>query len=509
MSSRYNFLLNSVMKSSLLTTVLCVLSVPIFSQNDLDAMRYSQTYFGGTARSKAMAGSFGALGADGSAMAINPAGIGLYKKGDINIGLGLKFSTAKATHNGTEFSTPTSNATFDGLNVVGAWDSKIDPKSHHALGFSGNQLVNFNSDIYIEGSSNHKSITQDMLRLAKGVSPRNLDGSYEGLAFNTLALDTFDGKYYSFVNTKFNTKQATDIQKSGRINEWNINYAYGYDDKLYIGASLGISSVNYSYQSTYTEVDDKDSMRVNGSGSTYDYGVYYYPGFGGFKDLTYQETFRTTGTGVNLKLGAIYRATDFLRLGVSYATPTFYNLTDTYIYSMTTRFDEGDSYSQENPPTPGGKFKYKLVTPMRLTGSLAFLFNKYGALNIDYDFLDYSSASLRSSPQVFTGVNNTIKTKYGQTSNLRVGAEVVLRPIYLRAGYAMYGSPFGNTFSGDGVKTFYTGGVGYRMNKFYVDLAVTHSVMSEAYYMYNSNYVDKSTINNSGTTIGITVGSKF
>lgn len=146
------------MKSGLYITVLCALSVPLLSQNDLDAIRYSQTYFGGTARSKAMAGSFGALGADGSAMAINPAGIGLYKKGDINIGLGLKFSTAKATHNGTEFSTPTSNATFDGLTIVGAWDSKADPKSHHSLGLSGSQLVNFNSDIYIEGSSNHKSI---------------------------------------------------------------------------------------------------------------------------------------------------------------------------------------------------------------------------------------------------------------------------------------------------------------------------------------------------------------
>lgn len=497
------------MKSSLYIAVLCALSVPLSAQNDLDAIRYSQTFFGGTARSKAMAGSFGALGADGSAMAINPAGIGLYKKGDINIGLGLRFSTAKTQHNNSEFSTPTSNATFDGLTIVGAWDGKLDPKSHHALGFSGNQLVNFNSDVYIEGNSNNKSITQDMLAAAKGVAPRNLDGSYEGLAFNTLALDTLDGKYYSFVDTKYNLKQANEIQKSGRINEWNFNYAYGYDDKLYIGASLGISSINFNYQSTYTESDSKDSLRVNGTSSTYSYGVYYYPGFGGFKDLTYQETFRTSGTGVNLKLGAIYRATDFLRLGVSYATPTFYNLTDTYIYSMTTRFDEGDSYSEDNPPTPGGKFKYKLVTPMRLTGSIALLFQKYGALNIDYDYLDYSAASLRSTPQVFTGVNNTIKTKYSSTSNLRVGAEVVLRPIYLRAGYAMYGSPFGNTFNGDGVRTFYTGGVGYRMNKFYVDLAVTQSVTNETYYMYNSDFVDKSTINNSGTTIGITVGSKF
>ena len=33
-----------------------------FAQNEVDALRYSQLTFGGTARSTAMAGAFGALG---------------------------------------------------------------------------------------------------------------------------------------------------------------------------------------------------------------------------------------------------------------------------------------------------------------------------------------------------------------------------------------------------------------------------------------------------------------
>lgn len=507
------------MKNSLYIAVLSVLTLPLLSQNDLDAMRYSQTFFGGTSRSKAMAGSFGALGADGSCMAINPAGIGLYKKGDINIGFGLKIGSVDATHNGTSFNTSSTNATFDGLTLVGAWYSKTDPKSHHSIGLSGNQLVNFNSKIYIEGNSNHKSITTDMLATAKGINVDNLDGGYAGLAFNTLALDSIYGQYYSFVNTRVNFKQANDVQKTGRINEWNFNYAYGYDDKLYLGASLGISSVNFNYRSTYSEVDNENNMRLGYNTSTnslfgtyndgYNDSVYYYSGFGGFKDLTYEETYRTTGTGYNLKIGAIYRAADFIRLGASFVTPTFYNLTDTYIYSMSTHFDEGGSYSQENPTSPGGRYSYKVVTPLKFTGSVAFLYKKFGAINIDYDIINYKQASLQSSDNSFTGVNNTIKKKYGQTSNLRVGAELVFSPLYVRLGYAMYGSPFGDTFSGNDVTTFYTGGVGYRRNKFYVDLSFTKSGSNENYYMYNSAYVDKSTLKNSGTTIGITVGSKF
>jgi hypothetical protein len=105
----------------------------LYSQNDIDAMRYSQTYFGGTARSKAMAGSFGALGADGSCMGINPAGIGLYKKGDINLSLGLIFNSVDATHNGEVNNNLKANVNFNGLTLVGAWDSKTNKDNHHGL----------------------------------------------------------------------------------------------------------------------------------------------------------------------------------------------------------------------------------------------------------------------------------------------------------------------------------------------------------------------------------------
>ena len=137
------------MKLFISITTISLLSLSLTSQNDIDALRYSQTYFGGTSRSKAMAGSFGALGADGSCMSNNPAGIGLYKKGDINISFGLKFYSVDATHNGTANKSFKASVPFDGLTLVGAWDSKQQPDNHHALGLSCNQISNFNSYISI------------------------------------------------------------------------------------------------------------------------------------------------------------------------------------------------------------------------------------------------------------------------------------------------------------------------------------------------------------------------
>src|ERR1035438_4467302 len=52
------------------------------AQTDVDALRYSQMFPGGTARSMAMGDAFGALGGDFSCLSMNPAGIGLFRKNE-------------------------------------------------------------------------------------------------------------------------------------------------------------------------------------------------------------------------------------------------------------------------------------------------------------------------------------------------------------------------------------------------------------------------------------------
>ncbi|MCD6018881.1 MAG: hypothetical protein K0S53_2002 [Bacteroidetes bacterium] len=498
------------MKFLFSVTTLSLLSFPLVSQNDIDAIRYSQTFFGGTSRSKAMAGSFGALGADGSCMANNPAGIGLYRKGDINLSLGLKFFSVEAIHNGTSNKNFKASVPFDGLTIVGAWDSKLQPDNHHSLGLSCNQIVNFNSNTTIEGKANFKSIANDFLSSANGKALNNLDNSYSGMAYDNYLIDRYDtttNQYATLINTKYDLIQSKEIETRGKINEWCFSYAYGYKDKLYLGATLGIPIISFSHNSVYSETDVNDSMRL----STNSNPTYYYPteGVGGFKSMSYQETYKTTGTGYNLKVGIIYRAAEFIRLGASFHSPTIYNLSDGYVYKMNANYDEGGSFTTQYPPDNGGKFNYQVITPMKFIGSIALLYQKLGVINIDYDIINYKQASLQSSPQEFTGVNAVIRNKYSQTSNLRVGAEANLKPMFVRLGYAMYGSPFGETFTGDFVKSFYTGGIGFRKEKMYLDISFTKSMNSENYYMYNPKFVDKTTLKNSGTTIAVTVGSKF
>jgi hypothetical protein len=69
------------------------------AQNDVDAMRYSQLTFGGTARFASMAGSMGALGGDISTLSFNPAGIALFRKTELSITPSFFSQTTTSTYN--------------------------------------------------------------------------------------------------------------------------------------------------------------------------------------------------------------------------------------------------------------------------------------------------------------------------------------------------------------------------------------------------------------------------
>ena len=65
-------------------------STPLLhAQNEADVLRYGWIDPLHSARVTAMGGAFGALGADLSCMGINPAGLGLYRRGDVAVNAGI------------------------------------------------------------------------------------------------------------------------------------------------------------------------------------------------------------------------------------------------------------------------------------------------------------------------------------------------------------------------------------------------------------------------------------
>jgi hypothetical protein len=493
-----------------------------YSQNDIDAIRYSRIGGGGSSRFIAMGGAFGAIGADPSCAAYNPAGLGLIRKGELSFSGGLRISNNEGTIYKTSTSLPDAKFTFNNFAFAYAWSPVKDPDSRNVIAFTNTQLQNFSSSVRMSGYTNSSSIARDMWNIASQSGPDNLNYFYEGLAFETAVLDTINGQFISLVDPKRTVKQTRDLVTSGRVNDLNFSYAYSYKDKFYIGGSLGFPRVEYTSTTTHTEVDDKDSMRIafdtSSYTTTYVDGIPalngFYENLLGFNSLEYTEYFKTQGTGFNFKIGGIARLNDMVRVGLYYHTPTIYNLSDTYYNSMSASFDKDKSYNytSRNPLAEDGDgfFEYKVITPSRFGVNSAFIIQKMAVIGLDYELVNYRKAQLSSDKlSDFAGVNSVIKTKYSHGHNVRIGGELNIKPVMIRAGYAMQGSPFGDVFTGSFVRHTVSAGLGFRgSGQWYFDLVLAKTFSKEDYFPFTT-LPTKATINYNATTLAATIGLKF
>ncbi|MCC6371253.1 MAG: outer membrane protein transport protein, partial [Bacteroidia bacterium] len=327
--------------------------------------------------------------------------------------------------------------------------------------------------------------------------------------------------FFSFLDTKRTVKQTRDIVTKGRQKEFNFSVAHTFKDNFYIGASIGVPVINFTSTTTHIETDEKDSMQVTITspiGKPVTYTTSYvdglptiYTGLLGFSSLEYTEYFRTNGTGINLKIGAIYRVNDMFRVGFNYQSKSYYNLTDVYFNSMTTRFDKPGSYPiMDTVPKGRGYYKYKLVTPSRVALSGAFIYKKLGLISVDYEMVNYGKAQLNgANASDFSTANNAIQKSFGMAQNIRIGAELNIKPMMLRLGYNMQGSPYGAIFTGNYVRNTVSLGVGFRNQKnLFFDLAWFKTLSKEDYYMFRTLNTKSSFVFNN-TSIAATIGRKF
>lgn len=488
-----------------------------FSQTDEDVIRYSNIGSGGTPRFIALGGAMGALGGDMSCVSTNPAGIGIMLKSDLNFSFGMNFANTITQFNGNTNKKLNPALTFNFLGISGGAVDKKHTDNRHTFAITLNQLQNFNQNIEIKGRpTKGKSMTLDMLDYAKGKSPKNLDLTYEGAAYYTYLIDLLDtnnfNSYYSYIDTSKSFLQQNNISKSGRINELAFSYAYSFNDDVYLGASLSIPFLKFRYNSDYAEIDDKNEMYIiknpnNTYSSSYPYTVNYYQSLGGIKDFHYQTTYTTTATGFNIKLGGIWRTTDYLRIGLYYHSPVWYKAEDAYYYTLTTHWDEGSSISITKPDG-GGIYKYTIITPSKFAFAISGIVKNIMSINAEYQLIDYSKGLLKSSDVgVFDNANKALAEKYKLTGNLKCGIESNTKPVMFRIGWASYGSPFGNQFSGNYVKNIFSVGAGFKTTNFYYDIAIVKTYIGkQEYYMYNPKYADVTNITLNLTQIVFTIG---
>ncbi len=468
------------MKKIIFLTLIIACHLFANAQTADDALRYSLTKYNSTARSAAMGGAFGALGGDFSSISINPAGLGVYRSAELTLSSNIRMS--KAENNG--FEEEKLSFTIDNLGAVFVFNENTSQTGWQGinLAFGYNALNNFNtrSISRVDDSANSMTDAWDLEAFPNVV---NLNEFSAGLAAETELIGFYDSdEYLSTVLSRENdsydyVRQRKFIKEEGYQGEYVFAVGTNYSNKLYLGLSLGVQHIYYKSRSDYSE------NTLEGSTSK-------------LNNFNYYEFLKNTGDGVNLKLGLIYKPTDNLRLGIAYHSPTYFNMREKYyanLYADYAADANGNPEYNLTSLSPINEYEYDLRTPSRTILSGAYIFGKRAILSIDYEYVDYSNAKFSEGEfgnindrEYFDEVNMIIKDSYKSTYNLKIGGEYrVNSNVSLRAGYALYNSPYEKgTINENSDLKLLSGGVGFRQGNFFLDLAYVNTRYSEysAYY---------------------------
>ncbi len=499
--------MNTINKSMLMACFFLT-SLAAHAQDQSDALRYSQHSFGTTARSLGMGGAFGALGADFSSLAINPAGIAVYRRSEFTISPVLEMGNNDVSYLGTSSTDSKGNFGLGNLGLVLAFpkEKKQSGWKGVSFGFGYNRINTFSKRVTFEGVNMNNSINNYFAELANGVDNYTLfnDDYYQfdaGLAYKTYLINPTpeDSNYYNPISQGGVVKQKGILSSKGSHGEIDISLGANYDDKIFLGATIGIPYFRYTQTSTLEEYDVDGTI----NDTTY---------LKDFKNSAFTQKLSTQGNGVNLKLGIIYKPSDMFRLGLAVHTPTYYELNDQYSSSLSVDY-VGERFNEESP---SGNFSYNLMTPFKAVASAAVLFQGQGLISIDYEYLNYKMSRLGSNEfeNYFTDVNRTIKNDYSYGHNLNMGVEYRYKIFAFRAGAALQSSPYDGKFDfsdGNLSSISYTGGFGFKGDNFFLDLGYGYTQFNSYYSPYKlvSGENPLAIVKNTQNRFMMTLGFKF
>ena len=491
------------MKRTLIILVVFITALAGSRAQTIDeALWYSRIFYGGSARFQAMGGAFTALGGDLSVLSQNPAGLALYRSMELSLSPQMYYNNSLAEYNDTETSDYSYKFNLNQAGFVFPLISSDNVGGLAALnvGYAYNRTNNFNANTVIRGVNNNSSMADYWANQASGTPYTELGGA-PGAAFEVWLIDTLRGsggldyattfsQYGEQTNSTYGQSVRRVINREGHSGEHAVSISANFSHKVYVGATVGINTVDSYLTYEHTEFDDENRI--------FD-----------FNSFTYQDVVETYGTGYSLKLGAIVRPVDMLRLGFAFHTPTVYRLEEYYYDGIRSEFDNGDNYEWENDPF---RFSYTLTTPLRAMAGAALQLGKSGMISADYEFVDYRMArfSKASDDYDYYLENQDIKDIYDVAHNLRLGAELRMNALYFRGGYAMYGSPFAKGEANeDNIHSVYSAGIGFRQSNFSFDLAYALRTNRQMYFMYNHPQVNPAEITHDRHMVTASLGLRF
>lgn len=475
-----------------------MISSGAFAQDVTDALRFSTQSVNGTARYTAMGGAFGALGGDISAIHINPASSSVFLSNKFSASLDFTTIDNDAFFGGGFNST--SNSDFD-LNQLGAV-FVFTTNNENALfekisvGFSYNRSNNFDDEYFVSGQ-NTESVSDFFLQNAQGVPldlliPRSGEsqadlyrflGENEGygpqqafLGYDTFIIDAVNPSDLSSTEYRSNVfgssfNQSYSEVTSGNSGKYTINGGGLISDRLHLGLNLNFHFSDFRRSTLFDESNSSSS---------------------GVTDIYFDNDLRTRGSGFSFQLGGIAKITNAWRLGFTYDSPTWMNVSDELFQRLET-VRTNDGVAILDPDVLNIYPDYNFRTPGRLSLSTAYVFGGFGLLSFDYSYKDFSNMEFTSGG--FQLENQNISSLLTGASTFNLGSEFRIQKISLRAGYFLQESPYINeNFLGD--TTGYSFGLGHNFGNTSIDFSFQRVEQDRQGILYSTGLAQEAEIEN-------------
>lgn len=488
----------------------------IMSQDITDAVRYSFDEVQGSARFRGMSGAFGALGGDMSAVSINPAGSAIFTKSHASISLSsLNINNDVNYFNGLNSS---SESKFD-LNQTGAVfvfenNNQNSDWKKFVLSVAYDKISSFDDNWVASGTNTNfgtignyflayaQSLRLDEISALPGESYTGAYseiGSFYGfgnqqafLGYESYILEpdanTDDNTGYTLNISGNNFNQRYSYIATGYNGKLGFNVASQYKDNLFFGLNLNSHFLNYSRSTFLNESNSNAASSVS--------------------NVQFENNLSTTGSGFSFQLGAIAKLTNEFRVGFTYNSPTWYTiLEESSQYISTIRVDGETNATQVINPNIVNIFpEYRLQTPGKLTGSLAYVFGEQGLISFDYSRKDFGNTKFKpTSDAYFATQNNIINDNLKVASTYRIGGEYRLQAFSFRGGYRLEESPYENEEL-YGNLDGYSLGLGYDFGNIKLDLAFDQSNRKGDSQLYNVGLTDTASIDSKNTNVTLSLG---
>ena len=499
------------MKKILAVAFLSALALQAGAQRWTDALNFSDNDYLGTARSVGMGNAMTAVGGDLGSLTFNPAGSAVASYSQFTITPGLSFSTVTAKGslvddagypNGFEnsYRTRYGRMNIPNFGVMMVYDTRNrSGLKRVSFGIVGNVTRDYTNRLRADGTNANTTLAGSLASQADGFSPEVLSGdfyaknipSWETMAgYQSGIFGQLNGSYVGLTESLWDNGdiRITDkigqyygLKRAGSKYDLLMNFGLDFNDRFYLGANLGLVTIDYR----------SDENRSEEAITGIDYG-------NGFQSLRMRSSIRDVGSGVYLKVGFIARPTDGLRIGAAIQTPTLFDIRE--VYQL-----EGQSVANNKEmvkSSPKDEWFYRLKSPFRANVGVAYTIAKMALLSADYEYTDYSGMKLSPSFDEayyydFSDQNLDIKDFTGAVHALRLGAEIKPAPqLALRVGYNLTTGAQYNTLSDSGqvvslsdqerkeqIRTAVSFGIGYSSpGSFFMDAAVRFQYLPNEYF---------------------------